>query len=571
MTLAEKSSNRFNSILPNQTVRDILFLLIVISLSRILFVFQIGFYSDDWSFLEMLFFDKINIWDNYRPGYLITWKFLYAFFGFSPEGYHFVNTFIFYFNAILLYLILKKLRLPHIFVISIPLLFILLPHYSTFHFWPSVIPNHFCLVMCLGSLLLDLKSLESPFPKFLIWKFISVIAIIVSVLTYELFLAFFYFNLIVTYYYFRKLKSDPIEKKEISKKKLIWLLLVNFISLKIALVYKMFFTVTSVRMMGSDTSFFDHLSGLLANTFRLDYGDYDYGFNIVQSFKTNFIEYGIELPTKLIHIYNNYPSLPIFFIGLFLTLLIFGYLFFIVKKYDFVIFKLKSFVIMILLGLIIFFWGYSIFLTNYSIAFSTTGVANRVTIGVAIGIAIIYIGLITSISTLIKNIKFRNIFFSSLVTFTCVSGFIITNTIADFWKDAYIFQNETMVEIKNKLPELPENTNLIIDGICPYNGPAIIFECSWDMGGALRIAYSDTTIQGDVVAPDLQVTDEGIVTSIYETDYFYPYNILIYNFNEKDVFNISNKDEAIEYFESVNSNFYNNCSESHETHGEKIF
>ena len=324
-------------------------------------------------------------------------------------------------------------------------------------------------------------------------------------------------------------------------------------------------------MMGSDNSFLDHICGLLANTFRFDYGDYDYGFNIVQAFKINFIEYGIGLPQKLLHIYSYYPNIQVFLLSLLLTLIIFGYLFKVVKRYDFTIFKWNSFIKMISVGLIIFFWGYSIFLTNYSIAFSTTGVANRVLIGVSIGIVIIFIGLFTGISALIKNIKFRNILFSALVTFVCVSGFIINNTIASFWKEAYKVENETMDEIKNNFPYLPGKTKFILDGICPYIGPAIVFESSWDIGGALRLAYSDTTLQADVISPDLQITEEGIITSIYEVDYFYPYEILIYNFNEKKVFGISNMEEAIKYFETVDSNFNNTCPEGYETHGVKIF
>lgn len=571
MTIVERLSNRFKSILPKESFRDILFLLIVISLSRILFVFQIGFYSDDWSFLELLYFDNMNIWENYRPGYLLSWKLLYSFFGLSPEGYHLINTLIFYSNAILLYLILKKLKLPRLFVLSIPLLFIIIPHYSTFHFWASVIPNHFCLVMCLGSLLLDLKALESPFPKFLIWKLLSIISIVVSVFTYELFLPFFYFNLVIVFYYFRKLKTDAIDKNDISGKKLVWFLITNFVFLKIALSYKLFFTITSVRMMGSEMSFTEHIYYLFLNAIRLDYSKYDYGFNIFQSLKTAFVEYGIQLPEKLITIYNYYPDSHILIVSLILALIIFIYIYKAVRNYDIRIFSLKTFSMMLLIGLVLFFVGYSIFFTNYSIAFTTTGIANRVSIGASLGIAVILIALITGICLFIKNKNLRSIFFSLAFTGLCVSGFIINTTISYFWIKADQAENEILTEIKNQFPTLPDSTRFMLDGVCPYIGPAIVFESNWDLAGAMRIAYAKKDLKADIITPGLVITEEGLVTSLYEEKYFYPYDILIYNYSEKKSFLISDMDNVIKYFKAVDSNYNGGCSYGHEAHGVEIF
>jgi len=496
-------------------------------------------------------------------------------FGFSPDGYHLLNTFLFFLDAILIYLILKKLKLHRIIYLSIPLIFILLPNYSTIHFWPSVFPNHFCLVLFLCSFLFDLKALESDFPKLLIWKLISVIAIVVNVLTYELFLPFFYLSLILTTYYFKQLKINNLDltgnDKKINVKKLIYLLLTNFLSLKIALVYKLFFTVTSVRMLGSETSLSDHFKWLIVNVFRLDYSEYDYGFNIKQSLLTNFYEYGLMLPDKLLQVYHYYPDKGIFFLSLVITFIVFGYVYRVVKKYDFKIFNLKTVSKITIAGVIIFFWGYSIFLTNYSIAFTPTGIGNRVSIGAAIGVAITWVGLIIGICILIKNDKFRNIFFSFSVTTLCVSGFIIINTISSFWIKASDSENEVLKEIKNSIPVLPDSTILMLDGVCSYIGPAIVFESSWDLAGALRIAYSNKNLKADIITPTLGITVDGFITSMYGEDYFYPYTILIYNYYQKRVYRINNIKEALDYFESVDSNYNGICPEGYEAHGIKIF
>jgi len=496
-------------------------------------------------------------------------------FGFSPDGYHQLNTLLFFSDAILIYLIFKKLRLHRIFYLSVPLIFILLPNYSTIHFWPSVIPNHFCLSLLLISLLFDLKALETDFPRLLIWKLISVIGIVVSVLTYELFLPFFYLNLIITAYNYKQLKSYKPELagkgKRINAKKLIYLLLINFLGLKIVLVYKLFFTVTSVRMLGNETSLTEHFGWLIINIFRLDYSEYDYGFNIKQSLLTNFVEYGIQLPDKLLQVYNYYPDKIIFVAGLLLAFLIFGYLYNVAKKYDLKIFSLKTAGKLIIAGLILFFWGYSIFLTNYSIAFSTTGVANRVSIGASIGIAVVWIGVITGISVIIKQEKLRNIFFSLSVTALCVSGFIIINTISSFWIKAYETENKILEEVKKQIPDLQENARFMLDGVCPYNGPAIIFESNWDLAGALKIAYSKKTLKADIITPNLGITEDGFVTSMYGEEYFYPYDILIYNHNEKKSYRINNLEDALNYFETARTYYNGGCPEGYEAHGVKIF
>ena len=514
-------------------------------------------------------------WKDYRPIYLICWQIFYTVFGFSTDYYHLLNTFLFFSDAVLIYLILKKIDTQRIFYLSVPLIFVFLPNYSTIHFWPSVIPNHFCLSLLLLSLLFDLKALETGFPRILLWKFISVVTIIASVLTYELFLPFFYLNLIVTVYYYKLLKNKNPELagkgKQINAKKLFYLLLTNFLSLKIVLVYKLYFTVTTVRLLGNETSLTEHFGWLILNIFRWDYSEYEYGFNVKQSLVTNFIEYGIQLPDKLLQVYSYYPDKMILLVGLLIAFLIFILIYNVVKKYEIKFFSLRTAGKYFLAGIVLFFWGYSIFFTNYSIVFTPTGIGNRVSIGASIGIAVIWIGLIIGLSSIIRHQKFRNIFFSLSVAALCFSGFIIINTISSFWIKAYETEKNILEEIKNQIPVLQEGTRFMLDGVCPYSGPAIIFESNWDLAGALRIIYSKKDLKADIITPNLGINEEGFITSLYEEELFYKYDILIYNYNEKKFYIISNLDDAIHYFESVNTNYNDICPEGHEAHGVKIF
>lgn len=328
--------------------------------------------------------------------------------------------------------------------------------------------------------------------------------------------------------------------------------------------------MTTTRLLGGSSSFKEHIYRIIAKIFSLNYNEYDYGLNIKQAIKTNFVEYGIELPFKIIKIFVFYSDLTIFIMSFILILIIFIYIYGITKRNNLVLLKIKAGKIM-LIGLILFACGYSAFLLTTDIAFTTTGIGNRVTIGAAIGIAIIFVGLITGISRLIKRERFRNIFFSLSIAALCFTGFLIINTISVYWVKAYQSENAALKEIKSHLPALPDSTRFMLDGICPYIGPAIVFESHWDLIGAIRIAYSNKSLEADVISNDLQITDEGFVTSIYNYKMFYPYDILIYNYLEKKTYRISNKEQALKYFNSAISNYSNTCPLAHEGHGVEIF
>ena len=70
---------------------------------------------------------------------------------------------------------------------------------------------------------------------------------------------------------------------------------------------------------------------------------------------------------------------------------------------------------------------------------------------------------------------------------------------------------------------MPSGTTLILDGVCPFSGPAVVFETDWDLRGALQAMHGDKTILADVVGPYMRVTDEGSVTSAYGYETFYRY------------------------------------------------
>jgi hypothetical protein len=244
--------------------------------------------------------------------------------------------------------------------------------------------------------------------------------------------------------------------------------------------------------------------------------------------------------------------------------------YFLTKKYSLKLQNVKPFII-ILVGLILLCCGYSVFLLTTDISFTTAGIGNRVAIGAALGVAVIYIGLIAGISSLIKSERFRNVFFSLSITALCFCGFLIINTISVYWVKAHQSENAILKEIKGQFPTLPDSTRFMLDGICPYIGPAIVFESGWDIAGALKVTYSNKSLNADVISPNMLVTEEGFESYIYNYRHFYPYEILIYNYLEKKTYGISNRKDAIRYFNSTTSNYNNTCPRGSEGHGVNIF
>src|SRR4029450_8496666 len=122
-----------------QALRDSLFLAAIVLLSSSLYVTRLGFYSDDWFFLDKmsraasasipeLFRSLHDQQYAMRPGLLLCLTTLYSFFGLQPLGYHLANSLIFLVMAEFLYLALRGLNLDRQLAVSTALVFVLLPH-----------------------------------------------------------------------------------------------------------------------------------------------------------------------------------------------------------------------------------------------------------------------------------------------------------------------------------------------------------------------------------------------------------------------------------------------------------
>jgi len=87
------------------------------------------------------------------------------------------------------------------------------------------------------------------------------------------------------------------------------------------------------------------------------------------------------------------------------------------------------------------------------------------------------------------------------------------------------------------VPVIPAGTTLILDGVCPHNGPAPIFNASWDLSGALSLLYGHYGIEANIVTQWMTVEQNGLTVPTNAGPVIYPFGRLyVYHLGRKTVY-----------------------------------
>lgn len=543
--------------------QDCIFLGVIVFVSAAPYIQKLGFYSDDWAFLARLHlsharsfielldaFFRHNLW--MRPVQGLYLSELYNLFGINPFGYHLVNTIVICLGIILFYLTLVELGLPRLIALAAPVVYALLPHYSTDRFWYSAFQAPLSMTFYFLSLYCDLRTVRSESQHLWIWKLLALISLLVSTLSYEVFIPLFLLNPFLVLYSNR---TQPNNKYTNPKTILIIFGCLNLSALIIVSVYK-----AAITSRITPHSLTEQLSWF-ANFFK----------DVTVTAVTG--DFGFRLPAVLLKILRDYPDPYIFCTGFAVGLIVFWYLCRAVNTSEEELTGKFAMPNIMLFGLLLFGLGYSIFITNQNADTSATGICNRVTIAAAAGLALVLTGGFGWLTTWIPYRTWRTGFFCASIALLCASGFIIINTLSLFWATAAQRQQIVMKDILSSVPALPSGSTLIIDGICRYVGPAPVFETQWDVTGALRLIYQDPSLRGNVASTDLEIRDDGLYSKIYGTTlgpYIYQ-NLFIYNHQRKSIYSLTDANSARHYFTHINPYSKNGCRWSKEGLGETVF
>lgn len=520
--------------LSRSEIRDILFLGAVVLPPLIIFATRLGFYSDDWAFLGLLVTHGGNsIAEHYqsfqngntamRPAQILLMAVLFQLFGLQPLGYHIVNALVLAATDGLLYLVLHRLRFPRALALAITLVYAMLPSYSTISLWMASFQIGLSLLFYFLSLYADLRVVTARGVGVWLWKALAIAALLSSGLSYELTLPLFFLNIGIVWLYVRQTLGAPPALARGSW----WAPLLSLNAL--ATVWLFYFKLTATTRIGNKGALLQTLMRATASTLTLGY-PYDLyleGPNIWKALVIHYGAYGGGLPVTAALALRHHSSWPSLILAAIAFLLIFVYLWQMLRRLPGWLPSRRALLGLSGLGVLIFGAGYAIFLTNFNVGYSLAGIHNRTAAAAAIGAAISIIGLLGWACTFVGP-RLRELLFAALIAGSCACGLLIHGSIVSDWHTADGVIQQTLASASRAMPDGPMRQTVILEEVCPYIGPAVVFESNWDFRGALSALYHNPDLKADVVTGTTYASDEAVVTRVYEQVNQYPYETLLF-------------------------------------------
>jgi hypothetical protein len=182
-----------------------------------------------------------------------------------------------------------------------------------------------------------------------------------------------------------------------------------------------------------------------------------------------------------------------------------------------------------------------------------TGSVNHAAIVGSIGVAWIFAGLTGWIVSRIPPEPSRWMVFSVAIGALAGSGALITGTIGRYWASAASEQYRVIERAHQHFPTLAAGTTLLLDGICPYVGPAPVFTSESDVSSMLHLAYGDPTLHGGVMSHNARLTDDGIHPGGRPdtSTLAYGENLIVFHVPTGESAILSSAEAAREYFLSL--------------------
>lgn len=544
---------------PRDVRDDCIFLVLTTAISIGLYIRDLGFYSDDWAFLGNFTISKsqsipglflqANTPNTYmRPVQNIYDAVLYKLFAYEPLGYQIVNSLVFIGIILMFYFCLRKLKQPRIISVAVPLVYAMLPTYTADRFWYAAYQATLSMLLYFFSLMAGLIALSPETKHRMSWKIASLVCLTLCALSYEVAIPLFILNVIIF-----ALPFDLSEKGQKIRNYYKKYSSFNALIIIVMMYILIFKALTTTRLGNID--FFGHFTKLTHSIFNVNY---------------------VMLFTNFVRVWNEVlfvqPNVLIVGTAGILGVLILCYLLYVVTLPGYRFPSSAYMRNLAVIGVLVFILGYAIFFSNNRVGFSPTGIDNRVAISAAAGLALSLVGIFGWIFRLLFAERLAKILFSILVTLISVSGFVMINYLATYWISAYRESKSIVSEIEKRVAPLPANSTLLLDGVCPYIGPGIVFESQWDFKGALQTIYKDPTLQADIITPRLLVKNNRIQSQVYTFVANYPYkNLYIYNYKNKRLFEIQSESQAHTYFKTFNPDRNNGCPAASAGHGVDVF
>lgn len=519
--------------------RDSLFVALVLAVSAAPYLARLGFSSDDWAFLGSLTTHgdlsvpgrsaehDFAAYLRPRPVQVAYQTFLYAAFGTDPLGYHVVNTLVLSAMGALVYQVLRELGLGRLPAVAVAVTYGLLPHYSTDRFWWAAFGYGLAMTFAFASLYFDLRALRTDGAARWWWKLAALAALALSGLGFEVALPLLAAAVPVLWYRSKRPPGGPLNHT-LGRAGAILFLGSNAAVLAGIAAVKLAFPV-GVGVGGSYPLHFARLA--------------------LGSAATGFGSYGLGLPEAVRWAVETVDGTTLA-LGVALAGAIGAYVAALSRRDAARTWPLRHWLRLVAAGVAVFALGYGIFLTNGRILFSSTGISNRVSIAAAVGVAMIWVGLAGAVSAAVRP-RWRAWILAPAVAVLCLSGYLVVQGLAAAWAEAWQREQATLAAIQARLPALEPDTVIVLDGVCPYAGPAVVFESNWDLAGALETRYGDPTVRADVASANLTLGDDGLSTRLYgdqTAHYGYDPRLLVFDARDWSVRSLPDAGSALAWW-----------------------
>jgi hypothetical protein len=508
-------------------------------ISALPYLSHLGFYADDWSFLvrassgAQSFVELVGEGFPARPFQGIYSLLLFRTFGLDPLGYHVVNTAMLASSAALLCLLLARLKVGRAQSFASALLFVMLPQLSTARAWYGAFAVPLSLALMLLSMHCQLSFAHSRKSR---WFVAAIVPAVLSIATHEIFTPLIAAFAIALLFLEWRRSGGKLGRGLIAAAAVVLAILM------LAFIYKI---ISASGRAGSIGDPGRYLAGL-RQLFRVDYDwRVDSGLNVFAMLRTYFWApvHGWWSGAQLL--VAGKTSLEVAAIALLvagLSLWRLG------TKAE--VARPEPALRLLVLGIAAFLLGNATFLIVPAIVFTSTGMDNRVQGAAALGVAMMLVALISLGANALPP-RHRARAFGAAVSVVSASAFVRMSSIEEYWARGPALQQRVLTAARTDLRSVPPHSTIILDGVCPYFGPAVIFETSWDVGGALTLTLG-RPLAGDAVSPRMSLTASGLKSSIYKQPSFYPYGPGLYAYNAPAhrLVQLKDAETAVRYFNS---------------------
>jgi len=525
----------------SSAAKDVTFLGLLIVICAAPYISGLGFYADDWAFLSRLslhpdqsfiglltYFGSI---ENIAPRPLQAFELvgLYKLFGLNPTPGHVVNHLVLWLGVGFLYLAARRVTGSRGFALVLAIIYVTLPHFDTTRFWLAAYQANASLMFFAASAYCLARHCDAPRWRYG-WLAAALLAMSLSVLAYELFLPLLLLLPLVIWSV-RGRRNATAKPQAIRD---LFVQLAGIVAVVLALVaFKLHVDDGLHQWRGAN--FLGKVLWLYASAVRAE-----------------FVYLGALFPVHVVKLLSAHGTVLSASAGVLAGLFTATYLTLTpvsLQRNEFPLWALP-------IGLLVFVAGYGVLLQNFMAGFGQgTGIANRINIASAIGLALVALGLVSVLSRLLPTRQKTTILLTVLVV--GVAGGTMRNATSGVaWAEAAEIADQTLAEITRIMPEPPVGSSILVYGMCPYHGPAPVYESSWDLSGRLALLYGHPGVTADILDASSTILPTGI--AIYE--YSYPYgDLMVVDLISGTVRRLDSRAQAENFFTSHPLDQANGC------------